>query len=664
MYYLIVFVSFILYNAVPAVGAWCAASRMNRGGRTGFLAFFLTVWMLEGLASFGIAASFALFDPSVYFLVSLGVGIAVCLLVGLRRKKIPSAEEYGLPVRVLLGLGAALFLLIGFKCAIIHSGTDTFLYHLYFPAMWIRMGRLTPIAIHGLPCEYLPPYSEMLYGWLMMPTGTSFLAGFLQPLALLGAACALAMLAGICSCGPLGSMLLFTLLPGTGILCENAMLCYSDVLTGSFLLTGTVFLITGAVRGGDKRLGILAGLVMGCTAGMKYSGLLAAPLVTGVFCIVFLFRKKWRPYTLCIIPAALFAGGCAYLENFLRTGNPFYPVRFGAVFPQGIDFFRPPVISAWPQLWEFFVTGDSWGFNLPTVLLYGSLPAAFFLFFLLKRRRLHLCERLLLVPVCCGTVLFFVHLFFYPAIAQPRQFIPAVMLLTPGFIPLLRACKMPQRFRRLSVAAAFVVLLSLYAFPFTTKCLFLPLFFLPFLAGALLFRKRYADFVAVPVLVFLLLLPACFLLRIKLKSYTYEQVSDPVRSRAAQCVQDDFFSTGRPCRIASVALWNSYMFMEDQPGNLVLAISPSEKDTVHPHEAGDIRTLRNPPASCEVWLKRLRDAGITHLAIEVNAQHNYFENNRIELDYALAHPDVFEPVVNDESFYLFRVRREKMILPD
>lgn len=659
MHHLIVFVSFILYNAVPVAGAWCLASRLNRGGRAEFLALFLTVWMLEGLAVFGISAAFALLDLSAYFLVSLGVGASVCLLSGLRKKKFPPAEEYDFSGRAVLGLGAALFLLIGFEGAVIHSGTDAFSYHLYFPAMWIRTGHLTPEAIHGLPCEYLPPYGEMLYGWLMMPVGTSAFAGLLQPLALFAAACALLLLAQLCACGPLESLLLFALIPATGILSENAMLCYSDVLTGSFLLTGTVFLIAGALRGGDKRFGILAGLVMGCAAGMKYSGLLAAPLVTGAFCLIFLFRKKWRAYAFCIIPAALFAGGCAYLENFLRTGNPFYPVRFGTLFPQGIEFSRPPVISTWPNLWKFFVTGDQWGFNTPTVLLYGLLPAAFFVCILLKGRRMRLRERLLLIPVCCGVVLFLVHLFFYPAMAQPRQFIPVLMLLTPGFIPLLQAWKTPPRFHWVKAGSVCAVFALLYGFPYTTKCLLLPVVFLPFLAGALMFRKRYANFAAAPVLLFLLLLPGCFILRLKLKNYAYELISDSVRSRAALAVQEDTFATGRPCRIASMAIWNNYMFMEDLPENLVVAISPAEKETVHPHEASDTRELRNPAAPYEVWLKRLRDAEITHLAIELDAHHNYLDNKRIELDHALAHPEVFEPVVSDESFYLFRVRGEK-----
>ena len=657
-HHLIVFFSFFLYNAAPLAGAWCLASCLNTGKRAGFLALFLFTWMLEGLAAFGIGAAFGLLEPGTYLFIPLGVGTAVCLLSGLKRKKFPPAEECTFAERAYLGLGAAFFLLPAFEGAIIHSGTDAFSYHLYFPAMWIRAGHLAPAAIHGLPCEYLPPFGEMLYGWLMMPSGSSAFAGLLQPLSLFAAACALIMLAQACSCGTAEALMLFILLPATGILTENAMLCYSDVLTGSFLLAGTVFLIIGALRGGDKRLGVLAGLVMGCTAGMKYSGLLAAPLVTGVFCLAFLFRKKWRAYAFSVIPAALFAGACAYLNNFLRTGNPFYPVRFGALFPQGIDFQRPPVIASWPKLWDFFVTGDQWGFNVPTVLLYGLLPAVFFICVLRKGRRMRLYEKLLLIPVSCGVVLFAVHLLFYPAMAQPRQFIPVLMLLTPGFIPLLRAWKTP-RSRPLKNAAAIAVFILLYSFPVTIKCLFLPAFFLPFAAGTLIFRRSFLRFVRVTVLLFILLLPLMFLLRVELKDHAYRIGSDPVHSQAVMMVQDDHFSTGRPCRIASMGTWNNYMFMEDMPENLVVAISPAQTEAVHPHEVKDVRELRNPPAPYEVWLKRLRDAGITHLAIELDAHHNYLDNKRIELDHALAHPEVFEPLVEDESFHLFRVHQEK-----
>ena len=657
MHYVIVFLSFFLYNAVPLAGAWRLASRLKPDGRAGFLAFFLFVWTLEGLASFGLGAAFSLLEPLPYLFLSIGIGTGVCLLSGLRKKRLPPAEEYNFAERSFLGLGAVFFLLIAFEGVIVHSGTDAFSYHLYFPAMWIRAGHLAPVAIHGLPCEYLPPFGEMLYGWLMMPAGNSSFAGLLQPLALFAADCALLMLARACSCGRLESLMLFLLLPATAILSKNAMLCYSDLLTGAFLLGGTVLLITGALRGGDKRIGILAGLVMGCAAGMKYSGLLAAPLVTGVFCLVFLFRKKWRAYGLSIIPPAVFAGGCAYLGNFLRTGNPFYPVRFGALFPQGIDFQRPAVISTWPDLWDFFVTGDRMGFNLPTVLLFGLLPAAFFVCILWKRKRqrLRLHERLLIIPVSCGVILFVVHLLFYPAMAQPRQFIPAVMLLTPGSIPLLRAWKMRMPWK---IVLGLVVPAALFSLPFNVKCLLLPAFFLPFLAGALFFRRRFPRFIAGAFLLFLLLLPLLFRFRIDLKDHTYALAADPVRCRAVKIVQDEYFTEGRHCRIAAMAIWNNYMFMEDMPGNLVFSISPAQTATVHPHETKDVRELRDPPAPYEVWLKRLRDAGITHLAIDLNAHHNYLDNKRIELDHARTHPETFEPLVNDESFYFFRVRPE------
>ena len=652
MHYVIVFLSFFLYNAVLLAGAWRLASRLNRGSRAGFPAFFLFIWMLEGLAVFGLGAAFSLLDLRSYLFLSLGIGGAVCLLSGRSGKNFPTEPEFDFAERAFLGLGAAVFLLTAFEGVIAHGGTDAFSYHLYFPAMWIRAGHFAPVAIHGLPCEYLPPFGEMLYGWLMMPAGNSSFAGLLQPLALLAADCALLMLARTCFCGKLESLMLFLLLPATAILFKNALLCYSDLLTGAFLLGGTVFLIAGALRGGDKGLGILAGLIMGCAAGMKYSGLLAAPLVTGVFCLVFLFRRKWRSYALSIIPPALFAAGCAYLENFLRTGNPFYPVRFGFLFPQGIDFHRPAVISSWPKLWDFFVTGDRMGFNLPTILLFGLLPAAFFLCILWKGRRLRLHERLLTIPVACGVVLFVVHLLFYPAMAQPRQFIPVVMLLAPGFIPLLRTWKIriPAK-----IVLGSAVLAALFIFPLNMKCLLLPAFFLPFLAGALFFRRRFPRFIAGAFLLFLLLLPLLFRFRIDLKDHTYGLAADPVRCRAVKIVQEEYFTSGRHCRIASMALWNNYMFMEDMPGNLVLSVSPAQTGTVHPHETADVRELRDPPAPYEVWLKRLRDAGITHLAIELNAHHNYLDNKRIELDHALAHPEVFEPLVNDESFHFFRV---------
>ena len=60
--------------------------------------------------------------------------------------------------------------ILSLSCFAAHLGTDTFFYHLYFPAMWLQNGSLAYVPVPGYTCEYYPAYGEMLYCFLMAPT--------------------------------------------------------------------------------------------------------------------------------------------------------------------------------------------------------------------------------------------------------------------------------------------------------------------------------------------------------------------------------------------------------------------------------------------------------------------------------------------------------------
>ena len=59
-------------------------------------------------------------------------------------------------------------------------GTDSYMYHLYFPAEWIQRGALERISIIGLFPEYYPVFGELLYGFLLLPLAEN--AAFASPL--------------------------------------------------------------------------------------------------------------------------------------------------------------------------------------------------------------------------------------------------------------------------------------------------------------------------------------------------------------------------------------------------------------------------------------------------------------------------------------------------
>ena len=63
------------------------------------------------------------------------------------------------------------------------------------------------------------------------------------------------------------------------------------------------------------------------------------------------------------------------------------------------------------------------------------------------------------------------------------------------------------------------------------------------------------------------------------------------------------------------------------------------------------------PDSYELWLKRLLDAKADYLLVDVNTFAA--PNPRLELDWALAHPETFVKRLDAEGLTLFTVRRPR-----
>jgi hypothetical protein len=74
----------------------------------------------------------------------------------------------------------------------------------------------------------------------------------------------------------------------------------------------------------------LAGLFAGAAAGMKYTGLAAAVVLAVVGAFLLRRRLRWVHLAAFALPALVVALPW-YLKNAVQTGNPFYPLVFGAV---------------------------------------------------------------------------------------------------------------------------------------------------------------------------------------------------------------------------------------------------------------------------------------------------------------------------------------------
>ncbi len=644
---------FLLLNAFPACGAFFAASAVAKGGRTEVFALTLLIWLLEALSAFGLLAFCGFLDTVSFFVLFSAFGGILACVSGKKRKPLPESAPFTVPERFAICLLLFFLLQVFISTAVAHGGTDSFLYHLYYPSMWITQERFTPVTLPGLPHEYFPMYGEFLYGWLMMPLRQSFFTGFLQPLAMLMASFSMMSLAETCHVRRLDRILSVSLLLSFGLIFKNTVMAYTDALTGAFLLTGVSLLLTGLIRRDDDRiLLILAGITLGCTAGIKYSGLLAAPLMCCCILFLCLFRKEWQiriPF--CAVPAVL-AALPAYMNNWICTGNPVYPVKIPYLFPQGFSFERSPVFRYEAGICRFFLTGDEWGMNLFAVILLFLILAAF-LYFVCRNRNFS-AESLFFYPVSAGCLLLFlIHLFFYPAMAQVRQFIPCIMVFFLLLIPLCQALpdtKVWQYGKCFSVILCSVLITSFSAHAVYTLILFVLCF-----ALCLLKSKAYLRMLTVLPGIFFLALPFLFHLQFSVRNAMTRAFTGPAHLKAVEIVAEEYIQQNRAVHIAATGTWHNYMFLENMPGNQLFAVSSGMEETTHPHEVKSPEELRSPACSYDVWLERLKQKKASYLAVDLVSHADFLNSRRQELDWALAHPETFRLLAADDNFYFFRI---------
>ena len=295
---------FLLGNLFPFLGAFFLARRFSGDSAPWRIALTLFLYFVQCAAAFSIPGAMGCLIPSKGLAFAAGSGLLFSAIARFLPGKRKNEEADGvLPVenpcrteRFLVFVVILVFLESACRTSIL-PGTDTYLYHLYYPAMWLLHGKIFPVSITGLSNEYFPIPGETLYGWLMLSGNDTPFLPLLQLAALLMGVSAVAglwKLYGIPSLHIKAGLLLTIT---TGITLENACLCYTDVLTGSFLAAGICFLIPvldGKYSLSRDRIffGLVSGVALGLAAAMKYSGLVLAPPITLMLFAWFRFRRK------------------------------------------------------------------------------------------------------------------------------------------------------------------------------------------------------------------------------------------------------------------------------------------------------------------------------------------------------------------------------------
>ena len=188
---------FLIYSSPVILGAYSLARYLSKGGRFEIITLTFCISFLEVIAIFGILGIFGGLNLPMTFVSNFVIGGALCCFFGSSVKSsLPPVRPFNLSERILLIIffvGMARYL----YGTTIQSGTDTYLYHFFYPATWIADGRISRVPLLGLPHEYFPIYGEIFYGWMMIPFNNSSIAIFLQLILLLAIGSAFLMIGEI-----------------------------------------------------------------------------------------------------------------------------------------------------------------------------------------------------------------------------------------------------------------------------------------------------------------------------------------------------------------------------------------------------------------------------------------------------------------------------------
>lgn len=658
-YYVSLMFAFALMNFLPAMGAYYLARYLNRGGYAELFLLALAIFFIETIIAFGIPGISGHLNYIACGITNSLIGAALCLFK--KHGRPVNAKPFTPAERLFIALLLAGFLLRFYWAAMLHSGTDTYFYHFYFPAMWLTEGRIFPVSIFGQPCEYYPVFGELLYGWLMLPFGDASFAIFLQLLSCIMACCAVIAAAGAFGFRRLDGLAAANLMMSSSIIAEVAILGYTDVLNGSFLLAGFVLMIIGALRNSTK-FAVLAGMMLGCSAAIKYTGLLLAPVLTFGFLLAGIcFRKKLWKYSLFLAASACIAASPCYIANLIRTGNPFYPVKINIagipVFTAGIDFSRPAV-GLNRNTWSRFVNPNVWDMNLASGILYVILPFAVIALFCLRRKfpgKQMVFPFLALMLITLSIIQFYS----YPILGQARQIIPILMLSSLLFLPLLKVIITEQKSlsRKIRIAAL-IGLCFLLSYTVNYRDIITLWTLAGILALSLTFcsNKTFRYYCAALIALFIIILPYLFQVRITSRNQYNYFFGGPSGGKCAEIIWNAYNRNNRPAIIASVNSWFNYMFMADMPGNQVIYVPINKKNSAHPHRFDPSTEIRNDPVPFTEWYKRLKERHVNYF---FSGPYNCPDeiNKDQELRWAKAHPEYFEKLFDNGEAFLFRLKQ-------
>jgi hypothetical protein len=209
---------------------------------------------------------------------------------------------------------------------------DALMYHLVFPAEWIRQRQLVlvPTVFTAPANSYFPCNAEATFAYLMLAAGGERLVNLAQMPFLMAGAAALAGIARRCGLGWRACALagcVFAVMPEAASQAGSALV---DVDFASGVLLAIFFTLEFAATGSRAAVA-LAGASLGLVAGTKSLGLVFAAILGLLVALAARMSRSTRRSAIaadlgiaavCSLPLGAFW----YVRNWGITGNPLFPL--------------------------------------------------------------------------------------------------------------------------------------------------------------------------------------------------------------------------------------------------------------------------------------------------------------------------------------------------
>lgn len=287
---------------------------------------------------------------------------------------------------------------------------DAFVYHLSFPAAWIKSGGIFPVTVPfgDQAGTYFPSNVELIYLRLLSAPGQDFATNVLQWFFLIFISIVIYRLSETTGAGNAESIAAAAVPFFIPILFHQSVTSEVDILFAAYFITFIYFLLRWADRPTINSYLYYSFLSLGLFLGSKtisvvFTLLIAAPLI-----IYLSFKKHSFLQVVCGCLIAAATGGYWYVRNLLLTGNPVYPLSvsfFGKpLFPGAYDrhtmlqsVFHTDSFREWLGL-----LSNGYGLPIIFLLLFGIL-------FSLFKSRGHLRIKVIAaIPVAITAICFFV----------------------------------------------------------------------------------------------------------------------------------------------------------------------------------------------------------------------------------------------------------------